>query len=101
MKIFSQGYVFHPDGIVDAKDLLCYSGSQDVDVLIIGCDNIEQLEENIRILSNCNFDDFRERNIKLEKFANKFTKRGCFFRNEFGNYGSHEDLEKFTDYIPA
>lgn len=49
MKIPARGRVFRDGGLTSMKDALSYTLTQPVSTVIVGCDTVEQLEENIRI----------------------------------------------------
>lgn len=49
MKIPARGRLFKPDGISTIKGPLTYVLSLPVSTVIIGCDNVKQLEENVAI----------------------------------------------------
>jgi len=49
MKIPARGRIFREGGITTIKDSLTYVLTQPVSTVIIGCDNVKQLEENIAI----------------------------------------------------
>lgn len=49
MKIPARGRIFKDGGITTMKDALTWTMSQPVSTVIIGCDTVEQLEENISI----------------------------------------------------
>lgn len=91
MKVFAQGYVFHPKASRTAWEPLTYALSQDVSTVIIGIDTIAQLEENIAIAKN-----FKPMDTKmqrdLERKTKPYTRRACFFRRKYGGYDSREKL---------
>ena len=49
MKIPARGRMFKEGGITSMKDAMHYVLSQPVSTVIIGCDTVEQLEENVRL----------------------------------------------------
>jgi hypothetical protein len=49
MKIPARGRIFRADGITSIKGPMTYVLSKPVHTVIIGCDNIQQLEENVSI----------------------------------------------------
>jgi len=93
MKVYSQGYIFNPKGITTPWEALNYSLSQDIHAIIVGCDNIAQLEENIALAKSFStISDTKKE--ELEKKTKKYKNRACFFRKEFGGYKSKDELEK-------
>ena len=49
MKIPARGRIFRDGGITTMKDTLTWTMSQPISTVIVGCDNVEQLEENVAI----------------------------------------------------
>ncbi len=49
MKIPARGRLFRPGGITSMKDALYYVLTQPVSTVIVGCDTVQQLEENIAL----------------------------------------------------
>ena len=49
MKVPARGRMFKEGGITSMKDAMHYVLSQPVSTVIIGCDTVEQLEENVRL----------------------------------------------------
>lgn len=92
MKVFSQGYIFHPQGIVTTWEPISYALSQPVSTIIVGIDTLEQLEENISVVKN--FRKLLPKELrKIEEKTKPYIKRACFFRREFGDYDSREKLD--------
>jgi len=52
MKIPARGRIFREGGITTMSDALTWTLSQPVSTVIVGCDTVAQLEENINIASN-------------------------------------------------
>lgn len=93
MKVFSQGYLFHPKGIKTPWELIFYSLSQDVSTIIVGHNSVEELEENVAIAKS--FYKLSEQQQKaIEEKTKNYLKRACFFREEYGGYDSKEKLGK-------
>jgi len=51
MKIPARGRIFREGGLTSMRDTLTWTMSQPVSTVIVGCDNVAQLEENISIAS--------------------------------------------------
>jgi uncharacterized protein len=49
MKIPARGRLFKDGGVTSMKDAMHYVLSQPVSTVIVGCDTVEQLEENVRL----------------------------------------------------
>jgi len=95
MKVFAQGYIFHPDGIKTTWEPLYYAMSQPISTVIVGCDSVAQLEENVALAKGF----YKLSPEQLEEIQNQtksYTKRGAFFRSEFGGYSSQEKLKKLV-----
>ncbi|MBD3407230.1 MAG: aldo/keto reductase [Candidatus Lokiarchaeota archaeon] len=91
MKVFAQGYIFHPKGITTAWETLSYSMSLPISTIIVGCDNIAQLEENVAIARS--FKPLTSSQMQhIEGKSKGYVKRSQFFRSKFGGYDSRDDL---------
>lgn len=93
MKVFAQGYIFHPEGISTTWEPLFYAMSQPISTVIVGCDSVSQLEENVALARGF-YQLNQEQLNKIETIVKGTEKRGAFFRKEFGGYDSREKLEK-------
>jgi uncharacterized protein len=90
MKVFSQGYILNNK--ISPSMALNYAMSQQISTLIIGIDDIEQLEENIAIAKS--FTPMTKNQMRyIESLTKADTERGSFFRKEFGGYDSKNKLE--------
>ena len=89
MKVFAQGHILGGD--VTAEEALIYAMSQKVSTVIAGVDSIEQLERCVDIARK-----FIPINETLQQAIEGKTapraEHGCFYRREFGGYGSKEEL---------
>jgi aryl-alcohol dehydrogenase-like predicted oxidoreductase len=52
MKIPARGRMFREGGVTSMKDAMQWTLSQPVSTVIVGCDTVEQLEENVSIAAN-------------------------------------------------
>ena len=52
MKIPARGRLFRPGGVTSMKDAMSYVLTLPVSTVIVGCDTVKQLEENIAIAAN-------------------------------------------------
>ena len=91
MKVFSQGHIFHPDGITTTWEPIIYALSQNISTIIVGCDTVEQLEENIAI-TKAFYKLTNGQQTNIESRTKEHLERSNFFRREFGGYSSHEKL---------
>lgn len=93
MKVFAQGYMFNKDGVKTVWEPIYYTLSQDVDTIIVGCDDVYQLEENVAIVKS--FRKLEESELKeIENKTKTYTKAAQFFRKKFGGYDSKDQLDK-------
>jgi aryl-alcohol dehydrogenase-like predicted oxidoreductase len=91
MKVLAQGYVFDPEKMTTVWEPIHYSLSQDVDMVIMGCDTVAQLEENILIAKA--FEPLTKIQMKdIEGRMKGLVRRACFFRKKFGGYDSKNKL---------
>jgi aryl-alcohol dehydrogenase-like predicted oxidoreductase len=92
MKVFAQGHIFNKKGIKTAWEPLSYALSQPVSTVIVGCDNVQQLEENIAIAKS--FRPLNKAELSLiEKKTKSYIRQAQFFRKKYGGYDSVEKLE--------
>jgi len=93
MKVFAQGYVFHPEGITTSWEPIVYALSQNISTIIVGCDTVEQLEENVAI-AKAFYSLTNAQQTEIESRTKNYLERSNFFRREFGGYGSQEKLKE-------
>jgi predicted aldo/keto reductase-like oxidoreductase len=67
MKTLSRGVAMKIFGLESAETFLRFALSQPVSVAVVGCDNLEQLETNVRIAQSFNPMPPKEQNILLNK----------------------------------
>ena len=79
MKIPARGRMFRAGGVTTMKDAMSYTLSQPVSTIIVGCDNVKQLEENVRIASQ-----FRQLNsseqARIEQACTGYAREAAFFK---------------------
>ena len=79
MKIPARGRMFREGGLTSMKDAMSYTLSQPVSTIIVGCDNIKQLEENVRIAQQ-----FRQLNsaelARIEAAVASYARDAAFFK---------------------
>ena len=87
MKVSARGRFFSEGGVTRMDDLLTYALSQDVDVAIVGMENLTQLEDNVRIVRG-----FRpmsaEDQRRLEARLKPYSALGNFYKP--GGAGWHD-----------
>jgi aryl-alcohol dehydrogenase-like predicted oxidoreductase len=92
MKIFSQGFIFHPDGITTTWEPIVYALSQNISTIIVGCDTVAQLEENVSI-AKAFYKLHYGQQQEIERKTKDYLERSNFFRREFGGYDSQKELD--------
>ncbi len=79
MKIPARGRLFREGGITSMKDAMTYVLTLPVSTVIVGCDTVQQLEENVSIAT-----DFRplsrDHMARLEKLTAHYAKEAAFFK---------------------
>lgn len=91
MKVLAQGFIFHPEGVTTTWEPIHYTLSLPVSTIILGCDNVAQLEENVgvvKLFRKLSDGEMRE----IENKTKGYLKRAAFFRSKFGGYDSRDKL---------
>jgi predicted aldo/keto reductase-like oxidoreductase len=79
MKIPARGRVFRPDGVTSMKDAMRYVLTKSVSTVIVGCDTLEQLEENVRIAAE--FEPMStEEMTRVEELTKSYWPVASFFK---------------------
>jgi aryl-alcohol dehydrogenase-like predicted oxidoreductase len=79
MKVAARGRLFRPGGITAMKDSMEYVLSKPVSTVIVGCDNVEQVEDNVRTARG--FQPLSaERMAELEKLTADYATEASFFK---------------------
>jgi aryl-alcohol dehydrogenase-like predicted oxidoreductase len=98
MKIPARGRIFRPEGITGIKGPLTYVLSLPVSTVIIGCDNVKQLEENVQVATT--FTPLpKEEMARLEAATSSYVSEAAWFKKDAatqskpgdGPTGGHED----------
>lgn len=85
MKVCSRGRLFDPMHITSMDQALPYVLTLPISSVIIGHDNIGQLEENIRIAKS--FDSLSEKEMdQLESMTKEYANLALFYRKGFDEY---------------
>lgn len=81
MKIPARGRIFRPDGINGIKGPMTYVLSLPVSTVIIGCDNVKQLEENVQIATA--FKPLpKEEMARLESLTSTYVSEASWFKKD-------------------
>jgi len=90
MKVPARGRLFRPGGITSMKDAMSYVLSKQVSTVIVGCDSVKQVEENVQIAR-----DFQpmsaERMAELERLTASYAMEASFFKRGASGFGSGHD----------
>jgi hypothetical protein len=86
MKIPARGRMFREGGVTTMKDALSYVMTHPVSTTIVGCDNVEQLEENVSIAA-----DFQplsaEEMARIEGLTASYAQDAAFFKKGGAGFG--------------
>ncbi len=86
MKIPARGWMFRKGGITRMKDAMSYVLSLPVSTVIVGCDTIEQLEENISIAAA--FQPLSSGEMaRLEALTEAYVMDAAFFKRGGAGWG--------------
>lgn len=96
MKIPARGRLFRSDGITSMRDALTYVLSLPVSTAIVGCDTVEQLEENVSIAA-----DFQpltpEEMARIEGLTAGYAMEAAFFKKGGAGFGRASLDDQQTD----
>jgi len=90
MKIPARGRMFRQGGVTSMKDAMTYVLSKPVHTVIVGCDNIQQLEENVEIARA--FQPMPAAKMaQLEGLSVTYAADALFFRKGGAGFGAGEE----------
>jgi uncharacterized protein len=96
MKIPARGRIFREGGITRIREPLTYVLSQPVSTVIIGCDTVAQLEENVAIATS-----FRQLSpaemARIESLTASYATDAAFFKREGAGFGTPGADDQNTD----
>jgi hypothetical protein len=79
MKVYGRGRIFNDRGINKAEDAVGYVLGLPVSTIIVGCDDVAQLEQNVDIAKRFKpFDEQKKQN--LEDLTSAYFKEASFFK---------------------
>lgn len=100
MKIPARGRIFREGGITTMKQAMTYVLSLPVSTVIVGCDDVAQLEENISIAANfepLSSDD----KAHLEELTASYQEEAAFFKRGGAGFGRRDDEDdQNTNWMP-
>jgi aryl-alcohol dehydrogenase-like predicted oxidoreductase len=92
MKIPARGELFREGGITSMRDALNWTFSQPISTVIVGCDNVEQLEENIQIATE--FEQLPEAELtRISGMTAHYQKEAAFFKRDGAGFPGRRDNE--------
>jgi hypothetical protein len=99
MKIPARGRIFREGGITTMQQTMTYVLSLPVSTVIVGCDNIEQLEENIAIAAN--FEPLSAaQKAEIEALTAGYWDEAAFFKRGAAGWGRGQPDDQNTDWMP-
>lgn len=86
MKIPARGRLFRTGGITSMKDAMTYVLSKPVHTVIVGCDNVKHVEENVQIARE--FQPLSaDRLAELERLTAPYAAEASFFKKGAAGFG--------------
>lgn len=97
MKIPARGRMFREDGVTAMKDALAYVLTYPVSTAIVGCDTVEQLEENVSIAAG--FQPLSaDEMARIEGLTASYAQHAAFFKKGGAGFGQRGmDDQGFID----
>ncbi len=87
MKIPARSRLFRAGGITSMRDAVRYTLSLPVSTVIVGCDNVQQLEENVSIAAS--FQPLSPANkARLEGLTASYQDEAAFFKRDNAGFGA-------------
>jgi hypothetical protein len=99
MKLPARGRLFRPDGITSIKEAITYVLSLPVSTVIIGCDNVKQLEENVAVGSAFTPLPAAEM-ARLEKLTAPYETEAAWFKKGGAGFARPGDDDQNTEPAP-
>jgi aryl-alcohol dehydrogenase-like predicted oxidoreductase len=91
MKIPARGQLFREGGVTSMRDAMTWVMAQPISTVIVGCDTVEQLEENVSIAAN--FQPPSEQELaRIAGLTAHYPKEAAFFKRDAAGFpGRRED----------
>jgi len=96
MKIPARGRIFREGGITTMRQAMSYTLSQPVSTVIVGCDTVAQLEENVAIASAFQPLSSAEA-ARLESLTGDYAQEAAFFKRDGAGFGTPGRDDQDTD----
>jgi len=93
MKIFGQGYLLKAGGVTTAWEAINYALSLPINTVIVGCDTVAQLEENV-VLAKAFRQLDEEEMTEIENLTKDYPREACFYKKQYGGYNSKKKLKR-------
>jgi aryl-alcohol dehydrogenase-like predicted oxidoreductase len=92
MKIPARGRIFQDGGLTSMKDALTWTLAQPISTVVIGCDDVAQLEENISIAAN--FQPLNSYQLaEIESKVSRYPMEAAFFKQGAAGFGREDDRD--------
>lgn len=89
MKIPARGRIFREGGLTSMKEALVWTLSQPISTVIVGCDTVEQLEENVEIAAN--FQPLNSAQMAaIEAKVSDYPLEASFFKEGAAGFGRQD-----------
>jgi hypothetical protein len=85
--------IFDSAGLNSSWEAITFALSQPVSTIIVGCDSIGQLEENI-LIAKAFRQLTKEEQKEISDKTKKYIRKACFFHKNYGGYDSKKELEE-------
>ncbi len=90
MKIPARGRVFRDGGLQSMRDAMRWVLTHPVSTVIVGCDTVAQLEENVRIAREFEAMDAKEL-ARVSGLVEPYASQAAFFKRDAAGFGEDED----------
>jgi aryl-alcohol dehydrogenase-like predicted oxidoreductase len=92
MKIPARGRIFREGGLTSMAESLRWTMSQPISTVIVGCDNVEQLEENISVAAS--FQPLNSSEMAaIEAKVADYPLEASFFKEGAAGFGREDDAD--------
>ena len=90
MKIPARGRIFREGGLTSMEEALTWTMSQPISTVIVGCDTVEQLEENISVAAG--FQPLNSAQMAtIEAKVGEYPMEAAFFKEGAAGFGREDD----------
>jgi len=90
--VFQIDKLFREGGITSMRDALNWTFSHPISTVIVGCDNVEQLEENISVATE--FEPLAQQELdRISSLTAHYPKEAAFFKRDGAGFPGRRDNE--------